>query len=293
MRKRTFRKNRFIRRTGRRLRKRTAIRKKVRHIKTARSRYRKQIMPTHRGPYSKQSELKFVDFVQADFDIPFFGGGVNHNNALMLISDPNQFNIAQGTGRSQFTGQKINLLALDVYFKIAVKYVYNNPYTANNWPATQAEINTFNGDPENWNPKFRIVTMWDKRGKDNGTTPNNTGRPLTAQGFQANYDIAYWKIIEDKIYTLRPAFSRNDNNFGGYNGTMKTHIYFKKSFPIRQTAEMEPTGIDTFHSVNIDKRLFIVISTDAPWNKVVVAGQPAILPYQVTDMYARLWFKDP
>ena len=71
----------------------------------------------------------------------------------------------------------------------------------------------------------------------------------------------------------------------------KTAIYFKKNFPLRMTADMEPIGEDQLYSVNISKRLYVLVMHDAPFEKVQDGVTYGLV--HINQIHGRLWFKDP
>ena len=284
------RSKRFIRRTGR-------LRNKGRYAKTASRRFRKSIMPTKRGPYTKSSEIKFVDIQETNKDLWLYYGAAiatpGHFVTVLNAADPNSFVIQQGSGRSQFNGQKINLISMDLTFKVEIFKHYNVLNNNNNYPVDAAESLVFTNNLSNFQPTIRIATMWDKRSKQpEGDTPASIGTPLQSQGFQAPYDIAFYKMVEDKTFKLRMIGAMT-----GITPVMQTNTpvickYFKKTFPLKMTADMELIDPETnTYGVNILKRLYVCLTHDAPWSKTL-DGQ-AMSHLRISEINSRLWFKDP
>lgn len=290
IRKRSKRYGKYIRRTGRK-------RNPIRRAKVSKIRFSKAVMPLNRGPYTKASELKYVWSTQVDNDnpmgIPYYNGAL-YNSYTILVADPNNYTIAQNATRTSFIGQKINLVSIDVYFEIGIHFQWlpNAPDPIwVNWPQTDPEWLVFNSNQANWAPTIRVTTLRDKKGKSAvADSPDAAGQPDPDYGFQSPYDITTWKVLEEKYYKLKPCFSSTQVQAGSM--VPKTVLYFKKSFPLRMTADMDDVGGGAF-LVNTMKHIYMSISTDAPWRKTAGPAGARLFYIYIKNVHGRLWYKDP
>lgn len=256
-------------------------------------------MPLKRGLVNNRPELKYTNWGQNNIYVPCFTlNAPNYTCVNLAAVDPNQVHLSRGTDDNSFIGTKINLISMDITMKFTFYLTFQADPLNWNWPNTNGEWRTWlEQGASNFTPRVRVSWMWDKRGKEVGD-PTTVGTPQIAQGFLAPFDHDYYKVIEDKIYSMQAPvyFPVNEGQvctFGAYqSGIAKTTFYLRKRIPLRMTATMTRIADEENLWVpEVAKRLFCVVTTDMPWTKIIGgAVQPSIM---VTEINNRLWFKDP